>query len=207
MGYAGYSIVKGSTGRQRGVDMVSADLPPPVVPDEIAIVRDFVNTTDHETQTDDITTTAELSRYLFDAGLLTRRSRATVDDLELARTLRAGLRRALELNHDGEAATIPELDHALSLLPCELHWVESGAELVPTREGVPGALTRVVIAMNQAMAADRWWRLKICSSDECEWAYYDKSKNRSARWCEYGCGDRMKMRAYRARQRTRTAAG
>ena len=65
------------------------------------MVRDFVNTTDHETGTDELTTKAELSRYLLREGLLPRASRATDDDLALALRLRAGLRRTLELNHDG----------------------------------------------------------------------------------------------------------
>ena len=49
-------------------------------------------------------------------------------------------------------------------------------------------------------SAGTWWRLKICASDECEWAYYDHSKNRSRQWCEYGCGNRIKSRNFRARQ-------
>ena len=47
----------------------------------------------------------------------------------------------------------------------------------------------------------QWWRLKICASDECEWAYYDHSKNRSRNYCEYNCGNKLKTRAYRARQK------
>jgi predicted RNA-binding Zn ribbon-like protein len=181
--------------------VVSAEVPAPEVPAEIGIVRDFVNTTDHETGVDELTTTAELTRYLMKAGLLDRRSPATAADLELAKALRAGLRRALELNHDGESAAIPDLTSALAELPIELCWTDHAAELVPVHAGVRGGLTKIAIAMNQAIGADRWWRLKICLSDDCEWAYYDKSKNRSARWCEYGCGDKIKMRAYRARQK------
>ena len=185
--------------------MAATDIPPPVVPRDIGLVRDFVNTTDHETGTDDLTSPTELSAYLEAAGLLSGRHRATSDDLALALRLRAGLRRALELNHDGASAPIPELDTVLAELPCELRWLGDRAELRPVRVGVPGAVTEIALAMQAAIAADRWWRLKICSSDECEWAYYDKSKNRSARWCEYGCGDRIKMRAYRARQKARAA--
>jgi predicted RNA-binding Zn ribbon-like protein len=185
--------------------MVSADIPPPAVPGDIGIVRDFVNTTDHETGIDDISTPAELTRYLHDAGLLERRTRATEADLDLARLLRSGLRHALEMNHSGDSGELPDLDQALAQLPCELRWQGNAAALTPLHGGIAGALTRVVIAMNEAMAADRWWRLKVCSSDECEWAYFDKSKNRSARWCEYGCGDKIKMRAYRARQKASAA--
>jgi predicted RNA-binding Zn ribbon-like protein len=182
--------------------VVSGDVPTPVVPPAVAVVRDFVNTTDHEFGTDDIDSAAKLTRYLRDSGLLTTNARASSADLALAHELRAGLRRALELNHDGLESSVPELDAALASLPLELHWLGSSAQLRPTRSGVAAALSEVAIAMQQTMAADQWWRLKICLSDECEWAFYDRSKNRSARWCEYGCGDRIKMRAYRARQKS-----
>lgn len=185
--------------------MASSDVPTPVAPDEVAVVRDFVNTTDLETATDDLSTRAELTGYLHEAGLLPRRTPSTQDDLGLAHQLRQGLRRALELNHDGASEPIPELDDALARLPLELRWDGASAVLAPTRSGVAGAFSLVAIAMNRAVAEHSWWRLKICSSDECEWAYYDASKNRSRNWCEYGCGNRIKVRAYRARQRSANA--
>jgi predicted RNA-binding Zn ribbon-like protein len=185
--------------------MAGADTPSPAVPADIGVVRDFVNTTDHELDTDDISTTAELTAYLHRTGLLWRRSRSTSDDLALARQLRAGLRRALELNHVGESAPVPELQAALAQLPLGLRWTGDRVSLAPVDDGVRGALARISIAMSNAVAEGVWSRLKICSSDECGWAYYDKSKNRSARWCEYGCGDKLKMRAYRARQRAKSA--
>ena len=57
------------------------------------------------------------------------------------------------------------------------------------------------MAAHEAAAAGLWWRLKICRYDECEWAYYDHSKNRSRNYCEYNCGNKLKTRAYRARQK------
>jgi predicted RNA-binding Zn ribbon-like protein len=57
------------------------------------------------------------------------------------------------------------------------------------------------LAAQDARASGVWWRLKICSFDECEWAFYDQSKNRSRHYCEYGCGNKLKTRAYRARRR------
>jgi predicted RNA-binding Zn ribbon-like protein len=184
--------------------MATPDTRSPDVPPDIATVRDFVNTTDHELGTDDLTTTAELTACLHRMGLIARRTRSTDDDLALARQLRAGLRRALELNHVGASAPVPELESALDRLPLELRWIGDRVELSPVHDGVPGALTNIAVAMSNAVAEGIWWRLKICSSDECEWAYFDRSKNRSARWCEYGCGDKLKMRAYRARQRAKS---
>src|ERR1700754_95738 len=89
--------------------MATVDLPRPDVPRPIAVVRDFVNTTDHETGTDDLTTPAALSRYLVAEGLMERETRATRADLGLALRLRAGLRTALELNHDGASDSLPTL--------------------------------------------------------------------------------------------------
>jgi predicted RNA-binding Zn ribbon-like protein len=44
--------------------------------------------------------------------------------------------------------------------------------------------------------------MKACADDECEWAFYDSSKNRSRTWCSMEvCGNRAKTRAYRARRK------
>jgi predicted RNA-binding Zn ribbon-like protein len=184
--------------------VATVDLPRPDVPRPIAIVRDFVNTTDHETGIDDLTTPAELVRYLVAEGLLERASRATAEDLELALRLRDGLRRALELNHVGESDSLPALGAALAVLPVSLSWSGDGVSVRATADGVLGALARIGLAAHEATTEGIWWRLKICASDECEWAYYDHSKNRSRNWCEYGCGNKLKTRAYRARKAARS---
>lgn len=170
------------------------------VPRAIAVVRDFVNTTDRETSTDELSTPAGLSRYLAGHGLMARATRATAEDLETATRLRSGLRRALELNHTGGATALPELADALGDQPVSLTWSPDGAVLTTTASGVRGGLARIAIAAQVAAADGDWWRLKICAWDECEWAFYDHSKNRSRNWCEYGCGNKVKTRAYRARQ-------
>jgi predicted RNA-binding Zn ribbon-like protein len=181
------------------------DLPRPDVPRPIAVVRDFVNTTDRETGTDELDSAAGLSRYLLAEGLVERPVRATGDDLRRAVALRSGLRRALELNHEGRAESLPMLQAALAGLPVALGWGDDGVVLRPAAVGVSGALASIGLAAQQAAADGIWWRLKICASDECEWAYFDHSKNRSRNWCEYGCGNKVKTRAYRARRAGRSA--
>ena len=89
----------------------------------------------------------------------------------------------------------------LAHLPVRLRWTGDGVVAVPAEDGVAGALARVGLAALEARASEVWWRLKICAFDECEWAYYDHSKNRSRHYCEYGCGNKLKTRAYRARRR------
>lgn len=175
------------------------------VPAPIAWVRDFVNTTDRETGTDDIATPAQLAAYLHALGWLSGDQEATGSDVELAHRLRRGLRRALELNHDDVQTSVPELDAVLSELPLRLGWSEPEPRLVPAGSGVGGALGGIVVGVTEALAGRTWRRLKICAADDCAWAYYDASKNRARNWCEYGCGNRIKVRAYR--ERRRAAAG
>ena len=68
-------------------------------------------------------------------------------------------------------------------------------------DGIRGALSRVLIAVNSSVADNTWRRLKICSADECRWAYFDTTKNQSRAWCEWGCGNKAKTRNYRARKK------
>jgi predicted RNA-binding Zn ribbon-like protein len=43
-------------------------------------------------------------------------------------------------------------------------------------------------------------RLKVCPADDCQAAFYDKSRNHSAIWCDMAvCGNRAKVREYRER--------
>jgi predicted RNA-binding Zn ribbon-like protein len=176
----------------------------PDVPAAVAVVRDFVNTYDHETGTDELSTRAELVRHLAQSGLLASAgARATEADLALAHGLRAGLREALAANHDDTAVAVPELTSALRELPVSLDWTEAGPAPRTTATGVRGALARVGLAAQEAANEGLWWRLKICALDECGWAYYDHSKNRSRSWCGYGCGNKVKTRAYRARRGAR----
>lgn len=177
------------------------DLPRPDAPPAVAVVRDFVNTDDHDTGIDAVATATGLTSYLREEGLLSGAARATGRDLAAAHELRARLREALEANHDLRADPLPGLAAALETLPVRLTWGAAGPDLEPSGSGVPAALAKVGIAAYDAARDGTWPRLKICSFDECEWAYYDHSKNQSRRWCEYGCGNLVKTRALRARRR------
>ena len=192
-------------------------LEPLEVPDPPAeLLVAFANSEDHEEGTDDLTTTAELSSWLVGHGLLGRRVRATPEDLQLARELRAAVHTAMVANHDrsvGLAADArsssgtpgPTLDDVAAALPLRLVLDADGPGLVPVHGGVRGALSRLLVAVNQAVTAGTWDRLKICSADDCRWAYLDQTKNRSRAWCEWGCGNKAKTRAYRARKRAAAA--
>ena len=185
--------------------MSDSVIPQVPVPATAALVRDFVNTLDHELGVDSLASPAGLTFFLADSGLLTGTHSAEEEQRATAIRLRGALHDALELNHDAARATLPELDDVLARLPVRLVWDGDGVVVRPVQDGVGGALAQIALAAHEAMAAQIWWRLKICAFDECEWAYYDQSKNRSRSYCEYGCGNKVKTRAYRARLRTAAA--
>lgn len=172
----------------------------------VAVVRDFVNTSDHDEGTDELDSCTGLTRWLTHTGLAPASTpEASAAELDLALRLRAGLRRGLELNHDGGNEPIPCLEEVLAELPVTLGWGGTAPVLTTSDDGVLGGLARVAVSAHDTVATGEWGRLKICSFDECEWAYVDRSKNRSRHYCEYGCGNKLKTRAYRARQRAAVA--
>jgi len=75
------------------------------------------------------------------------------------------------------------------------------AELAPQAGGCAGAVGCVLASVFAAMTGGTWSRLKACRNEGCRWAFYDESRNRSARWCSMQlCGNRTKTRAYRTRR-------
>ena len=74
--------------------------------------------------------------------------------------------------------------------------------LEPEAGGAVGAIGRLVATLYSAMQDEGWKRLKLCGSDTCRWAFYDRSKNHSSRWCTMAsCGNREKARRFRAAHR------
>jgi len=107
-------------------------------------------------------------------------------------------------NHDGTGDT-PLLTATAAGLPLRLATTAGRPTLEPVADGVPGALAQLLVAVNEAVVDDTWRRLKICRADDCRWAYFDSTKNRSRHWCEWGCGNKAKTRSYRARQKAADA--
>jgi predicted RNA-binding Zn ribbon-like protein len=155
-------------------------------PAEVELVLRFLNSMDVEDGTDELRDLPAYAAWLRARGLP---GKPTARDLVAARGLRAALRSAV-----GDPAEDP------------------GEVAVPVRVGLdadgrPALLAAdplgAVAAAAVALAGDgRWERVKICPADDCRWAFYDRSKNRSRHWCAMSaCGTRAKSRAFRERQR------
>jgi predicted RNA-binding Zn ribbon-like protein len=103
-----------------------------------------------------------------------------------------------------EPANLRELNRVAGSVCLRVHFDEDGGPtLEPESSGVPAALGRILAAVVRATDERIWGRLKVCTNDACQWAFYDRSKNRSGKWCTMEvCGNRMKARTFRQRQGT-----
>ena len=176
-------------------------------PGELELVRRFVNTRDIEEGSEELHSPDALLTWFAGVDLLDNDAVADEKDLERALALREGIR-ALLLGNNGEeteTVRIRDLNRAIGSVCLTVRFDDKGgATLKPESAGVSAALGRILTAVLGAMDEGSWGRLKVCTNDACQWAFYDHSKNRSGKWCTMEvCGNRMKARAFRQRQASR----
>ena len=173
-------------------------------PEHLDLVRRFVNTRNRMRGYDLLGGSVKTAEWLTEEGY----TPGTVSDAELRRLyeLREGMRGVLTSHTLGASEESRRAAAELDGL-CERAVLRPGfsPEGVPRLEaasgGVDGFIEDLLTAAVWARHTRRWERLKACANEECRWAFYDHSKNRSGNWCVMKiCGSRAKMRAYRKRR-------
>ena len=176
----------------------------PEPPHDLALVIDFVNTLDVETGADELADGSGLREWLLAHGLLAPSSAKPGDrELRSAVDLREALR-ALMLAHNGaphDARAGAELERAACAGGLGVHFADDGsARLDAGGAAFERALARLLIPVVAASADGSWERVKACRAEDCAFAFYDRSRNRSGVWCDMAvCGNRTKVRAFRRR--------
>jgi predicted RNA-binding Zn ribbon-like protein len=163
---------------------------PSAAPEPLAEVQRFINTVDVGRQSD------WLGDFLAERGFFFE----TQEQLSQARAIREAFRGLLTATNKSEASTSIGLLDAVAT-GARLSVEFAAPRLVSRARGLEGYLGGLVAASFMAMHDGSWERLKCCRNDDCRWAFYDYSKNRSATWCSMKiCGNRTKTRAYRRRE-------
>ena len=168
------------------------------VPEELALLYDFVNTLDcrryvergvAHTGGDEFETRSQMEAWMRRRRLLHLR-----DALRNFLQLPAGDRRK-----DSDAAR--RLTVAAKDFPLALVVTNKGAVTLQAASG-SSALGCVVAEMYGLAKTDRLARLKTCASEECRWIFFDRSKPANRHWCASNlCGNRQKTRTYRRKLR------
>ena len=174
-------------------------------PGALSLVLDFVRTSSF------LDDSANLRDWLRAQGLMSSKEELAAGDARSLIDLRQALRALLRANHDrtanGEA--LKTLDRLSARVAMELRFGDGRASL-RARDGRPcqRAIGQMLGIVYDAMADGTWLRMKICRASDCQWAYYDSSRNRSGTWCSMSdCGNRAKARAFRKRNRTTQRGG
>ena len=173
----------------------------------LQLLQDFVNTNDIESDRDAIGTPPRLARWLSDRGLA---EGAPIDesDWRQALAIREGLRALGQANAGDplDEARLSALNRAAAAYPVMVGVNAEDWSLRPAELGVGGFLGGILSTLARSMADGTWSRIKACRNDECQWLFFDQSRNRSGTWCTMKiCGSRMKSRAYRSRRRAASA--
>jgi predicted RNA-binding Zn ribbon-like protein len=168
-------------------------------------VQRFVNSIDLEDGQDELDSPQALRAWLADRKLLAARASVSPADLRRALDVREGLR-ALLLGNNGlefDPDRVERLDRAAARAGVRVSFgAAAKPALAPAVDGVDGALAQLLAIVATAVAGGTWERLKACPREDCEWAFYDRTKNRSGRWCRMDqCGNLAKAKAFRERRR------
>ncbi|MDB6103157.1 MAG: hypothetical protein JWO52_3156 [Gammaproteobacteria bacterium] len=186
-----------------------------LVPAELALLYEFVNSLDlrqyaekgkqHEGH-DELGTAGQLEEWMRERGLLDARVHVSAQAHRMALELRAAIRDYLQVAPEDRSArsqVVAQLNEISSAFPLVVAASHGGRV---TLDPAPGssALARVLGEMYLLAVTARLERLKMCSSEECRWVFFDRSKPGNRRWCSAAlCGNRHKTRSYRERQRER----
>ncbi|RDH79081.1 CGNR zinc finger domain-containing protein [Mycolicibacterium moriokaense] len=175
-------------------------------PDPLDRIQALVNTVELPDGADRLADAADARPWLVANGLYSRDSELRPDDLALVRAVREGLRAMLVHNAGGPAPTddgFAPLRAVASGGAARLEFDARGdIVLSAAGDSVSGRLVDLLLIVRDAQRDGTWTRLKACGNDECQWAFYDRSRNHGGTWCEMStCGNKLKNREFRARRR------
>ena len=175
----------------------------PKAPGRLELLQRFVNSHNHDfpPEWDRIGTPEKARAWLRQKELVAPGDPVSEADVARLRELREAIRALAIANQGGQPAPAADV-----LRGAELRVVvdEQGrTALAPTRGGVDGAVATLLGILHEAQLTGHWSRMKGCR--QCGYAFFDRSKNRSATWCAMSiCGNRTKNRTY---YRRRTSSG
>jgi len=172
---------------------------------DLGLVQAFVNTVDLMPGEEQLKDPNTLQAWLVANRLLGPEEPVDEADWKHAIAVREAIRGVIGRNTGLQVfpVDLATLNEAAAASRLRMRFGSGGRpRLEPEARGAEGAIGRLVATLYSAMQDEGWERLKLCGSDTCRWAFFDRSKNRSSRWCTMAsCGNREKARRFRAAHR------
>jgi predicted RNA-binding Zn ribbon-like protein len=176
-------------------------------PGALRQVQALINTVDLESGQDRLADAADAQPWLVSNELLEPGATPSPDDLHTVALVREALRAMVIHNTGGPAPSSTALAPlrqvaAAGTARVQLH-DDGTVGLAPDGSTLTQRLVKILLVVKDAQLDGTWGHLKACANDECQWAFYDRSRNHGGTWCDMaGCGNKLKNRDFRARKRT-----
>lgn len=125
-------------------------------------------------------------------------------ELDAVRALRPQLERLWSVEVDEAVEIVNRLLRDAQALPQLVRHDDWGYHIHATPADAPLAQRMAVeaaMAFTDVIRMGEMRRLSVCAAPDCGDVYVDVSKNRSRRFCDVTCANRVNVAAYRARQR------
>ena len=180
----------------------------PKAPGRLELLQRFINSYNHDfpREWDRIGSPERAEAWLRQKRLVAPGDRISDADVARLAELREAMRALAIANQGGQpgAAAADIIRRLSGTAQLSVSIDDTGrTALEPTGRGVDGAVATLLGILHEAQLAGHWSRLKGCR--RCGYAFFDRSKNRSAAWCAMSiCGNRTKNRAYYRRRRSST---
>jgi predicted RNA-binding Zn ribbon-like protein len=176
-------------------------------PGALRRVQGLINTIDRESGQDRLSNFDDARPWLVANGLLAKDDVPTTDELRILREVREGLRGLVIHNTGGPvpdpASVAPLRDIAAEVAVRAAVAADGTVTLIPAGDSVRARLLGLLLVVQDAQRDGTWAHLEACANDDCLWAFYDRSRNHGGTWCDMAtCGNKLKNRDFRARQRS-----
>ena len=178
----------------------------PKAPGRLELLQRFINSYNHDLplEWDRIGTPKRAQAWLRQKRLVAAGDRISDVDAARLRELREAMRALAVANQGGQsgAAAADVIRRVSAAAQLSVVIDDTGRTAIePAGRGIDGAVATLLGILHEAQLTGHWSRMKGCR--QCGYAFFDRSKNRSAAWCAMSiCGNRTKNRAYSRRRRT-----
>jgi len=175
-------------------------------PEPLLTVQALLNTVELPDGPDRLADPVDAGPWLVDNHLLSADAGLADGDLELVRGVRDALRALLVANAGGPGPSKPALAPLRTVAARGRARADVDTDgsvgLAAAGDSISERLMQLLLIIRDAQRDGSWTRLKACANGECQWAFFDRSRNHRGTWCEMSaCGNKLKNREFRARRK------
>ena len=176
-------------------------------PGALRQVQALINTIDRESGEDRLADPADAAPWLVANHLLDPGAVLALDDLRTVVDVREALRAMTIRNTGGQDPSreaLAPLRKVAAATTARTEFADDGTvRLRPDGTSVRDRLLNILLIVKDAQLDGSWEHLKACANEDCQWAFYDRSRNHGGTWCVMSsCGNKLKNREFRARKRS-----